>query len=323
MSRSTLRVLAPLALLAPLAGSAEAGVGGMQRRRSFLVRTFVARANSPVRRRLLVRQRLEWPLATIRAAMSGTMVLVWSAPSARIIGACDPAPSSPRRRRCASPGAKPRLSRRAVPAPWRWRPVARSARRCGRSGLWRRSTVSSIWRSRRSYVARSPRRRRDRLPRVCRRRIPRRPWRRQFSSVSRRRSSPHRRACLARLCWRRRFAWAWRGHRSPHRRACLPRFCGRRGFHAGGGFHGLGGATGVHIGAPASPGFAGVGTFHAGGGFRIGGAERPTSARQPRQALLAEGFMASEGPELSRAAARGSDKAASDIAEARGDIRRQ
>ena len=44
------------------------------------------------------------------------------------------------------------------------------------------------------------------------------------------RNSPHRRACLARLCWRRRFAWAWRGHGSPHRRACFPRFGGRRGF---------------------------------------------------------------------------------------------
>ena len=38
------------------------------------------------------------------------------------------------------------------------------------------------------------------------------------------------------------------------------------GFAGGAGLHGLGGATGVHIGAPASPGFAGVGTFHAGGG---------------------------------------------------------
>jgi hypothetical protein len=33
----------------------------------------------------------------------------------------------------------------------------------------------------------------------------------------------------------------------------------------GGGLHGIGGATGVHIRAPASPSFAGVGTFHAGG----------------------------------------------------------
>ena len=43
-----------------------------------------------------------------------------------------------------------------------------------------------------------------------------------------------------------------------------------------------------------------------------------TSARQPCQALSVEGFMALEAPELSRAAARGSDRAVSDIAEARG-----
>ncbi len=49
--------------------------------------------------------------------------------------------------------------------------------------------------------------------------IPRRPWRRQFSSLSQRGNFPHRGARLARLCWRRRFSWAWRGHRSPHRRA--------------------------------------------------------------------------------------------------------
>jgi hypothetical protein len=46
-----------------------------------------------------------------------------------------------------------------------------------------------------------------------------------------------------------------------------PSFAGVGTFHAGGGFHGLGGATGVHIGAPASPSFAGVGTFHAGAGI--------------------------------------------------------
>ena len=39
------------------------------------------------------------------------------------------------------------------------------------------------------------------------------------------------------------------------------------GFAGGGGLHGLGGATGVHIGAPASPSFAGGGGFHAGGGM--------------------------------------------------------
>jgi hypothetical protein len=46
-----------------------------------------------------------------------------------------------------------------------------------------------------------------------------------------------------------------------------PGFAGVGGFHGGGGLHGLGGATGVHIGSPASPSFAGLGTFHAGGGF--------------------------------------------------------
>jgi hypothetical protein len=43
-----------------------------------------------------------------------------------------------------------------------------------------------------------------------------------------------------------------------------------------------------------------------------------TSARQPRQVLQAAGFMALEGLELSRAAGRGSDKAASGIAERAG-----
>jgi hypothetical protein len=42
-----------------------------------------------------------------------------------------------------------------------------------------------------------------------------------------------------------------------------------------------------------------------------------TSARQPRRVLLAEGFMALEVAERSRPAARGSGKAASDIAEVR------
>jgi hypothetical protein len=55
-----------------------------------------------------------------------------------------------------------------------------------------------------------------------------------------------------------------------------PSFAGVGTFHAGGGgFHGLGGATGVHIGAPASPSFAGVGTFHAGGGGFGGGIGAP------------------------------------------------
>jgi hypothetical protein len=44
--------------------------------------------------------------------------------------------------------------------------------------------------------------------------------------------------------------------------------------------------------------------------------ERLTSRRQPRQVLLAEDFMASEGPELSGLAAQVSARAASDIAEA-------
>jgi hypothetical protein len=39
------------------------------------------------------------------------------------------------------------------------------------------------------------------------------------------------------------------------------------GFTGGGGLHGLGGATGVHIGPPPSPSFAGVGGFHAGLGI--------------------------------------------------------
>src|ERR1700733_1329966 len=44
-------------------------------------------------------------------------------------------------------------------------------------------------------------------------------------------------------------------------------------FAGGGGLRGLGGATGVRIGAPASPGLAGVGDFHAGGGVHgLGGA---------------------------------------------------
>jgi hypothetical protein len=45
------------------------------------------------------------------------------------------------------------------------------------------------------------------------------------------------------------------------------------------------------------------------------GWELHTSARLPRQVLRAAGFMALEWAELSRAAARRSDRAASDIAE--------
>ena len=112
----------------------------------------------------------------------------------------------------------------------------------------------------------------------------------------------------------------------------------------GGGFHGgLGGgnfhqfhAAGVpHIGAPVSPGFTGGGGLHGLGAatesisarlrpqvLRASGLSvpaagwgLPTSARSPRQVLLAEGFTALEGAELSRAPARGSGRAASDIAE--------
>jgi hypothetical protein len=50
----------------------------------------------------------------------------------------------------------------------------------------------------------------------------------------------------------------------------------------------------------------------------LAAAEGPTSARSPHQVLLAAGFMALEGPELSRVAARRSDRAASDIAERAG-----
>ena len=119
-------------------------------------------------------------------------------------------------------------------------------------------------------------RRRDRLPRFCRRGIPRRPWRRQFSSLSRRRNSPHRRACVPRFCRRSAAAMGLAGRQGPHRRACLAGLCWRRRFswlRRRWWLHGLGGATGVHIGAPASPSFAGVGTFHASGGFHgFGGA---------------------------------------------------
>ena len=80
--------------------------------------------------------------------------------------------------------------------------------------------------------------------------IPQPPWRWSFSSVSQRRSSPHRRASLSGFCGRRRFpcrrrlAWAGRRRRlsrrrgrssahrrggcSAHRRASLARFCWRR-----------------------------------------------------------------------------------------------
>ena len=126
-------------------------------------------------------------------------------------------------------------------------------------------------------------------PPACRRwRVPRRPGGGELSSRSRRRNSPHRRACLARLCCRRRLAWAWRGHKVRIGAPVSPRLAGVGGFHAGGGVHGLGGATGVHIGSPASPSFAGVGGFHAGGGVHgLGGATRSISARLSRPALLA------------------------------------
>ena len=78
------------------------------------------------------------------------------------------------------------------------------------------------------------------FPQFCRRRIPRRPWRRQFSSLSQRRNPPHRRACLAGLYWRRRVPWAWRGGRIPrrphqpaYRRAGLAGFYRRRVSWAG------------------------------------------------------------------------------------------
>ena len=216
MCRWTLRILAPLALLAPLAGSAEAGVGDSS-----------VGALSPFGRLSLVQTVQYGGDCWYDNGANGPGYYPCGDEWNNALGGGaahrrpgDPAPSSPRSCRCPSPGAKPRLSRRAVPPPWRWRS---------------------------SRFAESPRRRRDRYAWVCRRRIPRR---RQFSSVSRRRRSPHRRASLARRCW-------------------------RRDFPAPGGAFGA-----PHIGAPASPGIAGVGTFHAGGAFGSSAHRRAGLARR-------------------------------------------
>ena len=192
---------------------------------------------------LLVRQRRGTAPAGISAATSGTMVLVGRRLQPQHLWRPgDPAPSSPRRRRCPSPGAKPRLSR----APCRLGLAQR------RSAAVPRPAFAGI-RSPNFHAGAA-----TVTPGFAGGGFH---WRRQFSSVSRRRSSPHRRASLAGLCWRRLpGAWrrhsgsphrraglargfmrgvgastpggfqGWRGHRNPHRRAGLARFCWRRDF---------------------------------------------------------------------------------------------
>ena len=140
-----------------------------------------------------------------------------------------------------------------------------------------------------------------RLARLCRRRQPF-PWRRD-------RSSPHWRAGLARFYWRRvscrRRDWNPSTSARPSRPALLAAVSMP-----------VAGSELLTSARRPRPALRASG-FHASAGSEVSmpaaGSEPPTSARPPRPALPAAGFMAVAGLEGSRAAR--SDRAAWDIAE--------
>ncbi len=272
MSRWTLRFLHICALFGVLhAGSAEAGVGGLSGGALSLVGPFIVRPNSPDGGDCWYDNGSNGP-GYYPCGDEWNNGFGGAAP---IIG-----PAIRRHHRHGVIVARPQAQNPIYPgAPSRRPALAFGPPVCAAAPALPPSAVVrgflNLAPARRSYVARSPRRPRGRLPRVCQG---------QFSSVS----------------WR-------RPRSSPHRRASVARFCG------GGGLHGLGGATGVHIGAPASPGFAGVGSFHAGGA--VGAAHIGAPASPGFTGGGSHGRR--RGRSFRSAAARGSDKAASDIAKRR------
>ena len=282
--------------------------GGRRRQSALrLVRAFIACANRPVRRQqLLLRRRVERPrLVSVRQRVERWFWLDRPLQPQHLWRLRDPAPSSPRRRRFASPGAEPRLpTPRAASAP----------RRRRRSGVSAFGAAPGSHRFGAGGVPTSPNFHAGAatvspgfagggfhgglgggnfhqfhgagVPHIGAPVSPGFAGGGGFHGLGGATGAPHIGAPSPQVWRRRRFPcrrrrpWAWRGHRSPHWRACLPRFCWRRDFPCRRGFH----------------------------GFAGGGVGAPTSARLPRQVLLAAGFMASEGPELSRAAARRSDR---------------
>ncbi len=268
MSRWTLRILAPLALLAPLAGSAEAGVGDST---GGALSSF---------------GRLS-PVQTVQyggdcwydngsngpgyypCGNEWNNGLGWVGPVCPTpLAARDPAPSSPRRRRCASPGAEtPSIPARRPAA------SALASRRSVYAAVWALRPLAAVHGFvnlaqpafiRRPVSAPAPRPSPPGLPAADSTVALAAAIFISFTApefpTSARLSRP---ALLA--------AAVCMGLAGPQESTssapASPGFAGVGGFHGGGGFHGLGGATGVHIGSPASPSFAGVGTFHAGGGF--------------------------------------------------------
>ena len=314
MSSSTLRVLGYLALALSRFRRRGRRRGGPCRKRSRLIRAFIACANRPVRRQeLLLWRRVERPrLVSVRQPVERWFWLGRPLQLQHLWRLRDPATSSPQRRRFPSPGSEPRLSRA-------------SSRLGGSAPASLRRPFARLLAAPQAFVALAPAAF-MRSPSFHAGAATVTPGFagggfhgglgggnfHQFHGAG----VPHIGAPVSpgfagggglhglggatgvhigapaspgvcarrRFPWRRRFPRAWRGHRSPHRRACLPRFRGRRRLSMP--------AAGweLHIGAPASPSFAGVGTFHAGGGVGA-----PTSARRPRQVLPAAGFMALEG----------------------------
>ena len=130
---------------------------GRYRKRSLLVRAFIARAfasfgrsspaNRPVRRRqLLLLRRVEWPrLVSVRRRVQRWFWL--DRPLQHLWRLGDPAPSPPGRSRFPSPRAEPSLlPPRAASAP-------RRGRRSGVSYFRRQLSLASLWRRRCSRLA--------------------------------------------------------------------------------------------------------------------------------------------------------------------------
>ena len=230
------------------AGMAPRRALGKRRRRSVLVRPFIARANSSIRRQqLLVRQRLERPrLVSVRRRVEQRSW--WGRPvPSNLWRPGDPAPSSPRSGRCASPGVKPRLSQRAA------------------SGALAQPAF-----------------------------IPSHGLHAGAATVSRGFAGGGFTAALAAAIFISFTAPEFPTSARQSRPAML----------SAAGFMGLAGqreSTSGGLSHQVLPAAVSMPAAHW---------ERPTSARPPHQVLPAAGVMALEGAELSRAAARGSDKAA-------------
>ena len=122
---------------------------GPCRKRSRLVRAFIACANRPVRwRQLLLHRRVERPrLVSVRQRVERWLWLDRPLQPQHLWRLRDPAPSSQWRGRFPSPGAEPRLPRPGAAS------AARRPRRSGGSYFRRRPRLAALWRWRRGRLA--------------------------------------------------------------------------------------------------------------------------------------------------------------------------